>query len=354
MKRLPVAPGRRLLGRLHLLHRYLDEWTRAYGPLYRFRLGGKPFVVVADPQRARQILRDRPDGFRRMSAIGDVLGELGLAGLFAAEGDDWRRRRRPVARALNAAPAEEVVAAATDRLRERWARRSPGGDVHADLMRFTAEVMAGVALGRELAARESLAEIFPMLARRINAPFPYWRYVKLPADRRLDRAIAALRAEIGGGPFLEAIPADQAFAEAMTVLVAGQDTTASTLSWLLHHLATHPGAWERARLDPDEVIRESMRLRPVAPFLFLETLRDTDIAEARVPRGTAVIVMTGAAFGGGPRVCPGSALAMLELRSVVAMLLDTFERPVSTVLPGERFTFAVEPVGLRLELTRRR
>ncbi|GAB2508307.1 cytochrome P450 [Nocardia heshunensis] len=422
-----MANGLRLLGNPSTIHRRLLAWSRRYGPMYRFTLFGRPFVVVAETQAVQRILRERPDGYRRLSAIESVLTEIGVGGLFAVEGDEWQRRRRLVTPAFTPTRLrgiDDTVDVITDRLAKHW-RAQPVEDVHADLMRFTVDVMARVAFGYDLntlegggdAIEQRLQTIFPMIGKRVNAPLPYWRYLKLPADRALDRAlrelhddvdavIAAARTAETPTNFVEALiqhtddaealTAAELFAEALTVLVAGQDTTANTLAWLLYHLAQHPEVRERIRAESTAaqhpyltaVIAESMRLRPISPFLFLESLRPTVIGETEVPAGTAVIVLPGHGavdeanfedpqafrperwlpdypgthnakasmpFGGGPRFCPGRALALLEIEAVATMVCRDFELslPTPDVPPRERFTFAVEPVDLRLDLVAR-
>ncbi len=131
-----------------------------------------------------------------------------------------------------------------------------------------------------------------------------------------------------------------------------------------------------------------MRLKPVAPFLGIEALRDTTIADIRVPAGTLVwcvlrrdsvddSYLTNAAnfqperwlsdagaakrvtmpFGSGPRICSGRFLALLEIKLAMAMLLGGFEiDSVDTPDGGdarEVMHFTMTPVGLRMWLHER-
>jgi len=131
-----------------------------------------------------------------------------------------------------------------------------------------------------------------------------------------------------------------------------------------------------------------MRLKPVAPFLGIEALRDTTIADIRVPARTVVLCLmrrdsvddryfqnaaafeparwlgeAGAAkriampFGSGPRICPGRYLALLEIKLAMTMLLGTFEIiAVDTPDGGEALEvmhFTMNPVGLRMRLRER-
>lgn len=440
VRELPGPPGIPILGNLpwmapSRLHHVLDRWCAEYGPLYRVSVPGRSIVVVSDPELNRDILRRRPEDFRRQSTIESIMDEMGSNGLFSLEGDAWRRRRKLAMPAFNAAnlrsfhPTLEMI---TERLRNRWLRGSPD-DMRADLTRYTVDVTAKLTFDYDINTIEQsgdviqrhLEHIFPMLNRRLNLPIPYWHYVKLPADRALDRALRALRADtddllararatVPEQPrnFIEALllaqhddeffTDEELFAEALTILVAGQDTTSNALAWLLYHLAGRPEVQQRIRDELAEipsaldrqpyleaVVAESMRLRPTTPLLLMEAVRETAVGGVRIPAGTWVVVDVGYAavqpanfsdptsfdptrwlgetahgthrpeismpFGAGPRFCPGRGLAMAELKSVVAMACDTFDIrvPDGVAPPRERFDFAVVPVDLRLELVRR-
>ncbi|WP_329405252.1 cytochrome P450 [Nocardia vinacea] len=417
-----------------LLHRQFDEWCDEYGPLYQLKMPGRHIVVVSDSDLNREIFRDRPGGFRRQSAIESVMDEMGSNGLFSLEGEAWRLRRKLAMPAFNAShlrgfhPTLETI---TGRLQRRWERQSPK-DIRADLTRYTVDVTAKLTFDYDINTIEQSGDIiqrhleliFPLINRRINSPLPYWRYVKLPDDRALERALGALRTDLTGvisraranlpaAPtnFIEAFllaqdgstsfTDDQLFAEALTILIAGQDTTSNAMAWLLYHLAGNPAVQERIRDEVAEipsaldrqpyleaVVAESMRLRPTTPIVGLEAAVDTTIAGVHIPAGTWVIVNVQHAslqeknfedalrfdpdrwlrtehgthrpevstpFGAGPRFCPGRGLAMLEIKNVAGMVCRNFEvrLPAGAQAPKDRFHFAVIPIDLDLELVRR-
>ena len=109
--RLDALPGPRgwpLLGNIPQIdftefHLRLEQWSERYGRMYRFHLGRRLFVVVSEAETLNDILKARPDSFRRRRPLDRVFGEMGVGGLFSAEGDDWRRQRKLVAMALNSA-----------------------------------------------------------------------------------------------------------------------------------------------------------------------------------------------------------------------------------------------------------
>lgn len=449
---LPGPVGLPFIGNLHQvrferLHLVLEEWAERYGPIYRMAMGPRPHAVVSDPGAIRRMLGRRPHGFRRASPLGPVAEEMGLAGVFAAEGEDWRRQRRIVSSALSPERLRRFfpeLVRSVERLRERWeglADKGEAFDPADELMRFTVEVTMQLALGVDPEAPETtgrlirrhLDKIFPVLHRRVNMPYPYWRWFSLPSDRALEGALAELRAQVHGmirtarermdadparralpGNFLEAVLAaseggepgfsdEEIFANAVTLLLAGEDTTANTLAWTLHYFTGYPEHFARAREEVDAALgpalaietpgqaerlafvdafcEEVMRLRPVAPIIALEPIADEDVLGCRIPGGTPVLLLTrhaatrgggfasfdperglapqeGAAyfpFGGGPRLCPGRNLALLEMRAVLAMLCRNFDvEPVPPIEEvGERLAFTMAPANLSVSLKRR-
>ena len=97
----------------------------------------------------------------------------------------------------------------------------------------------------------------------------------------------------------------------LTMLLAGEDTTANTLAWMMHLMAEHPEVQNKMRAEADRVLlsgaerptdyastealhyieaaaHEAMRLKPVAPIVGLETNADTAIRDIRVPEATGV------------------------------------------------------------------
>jgi cytochrome P450 len=366
LRTIEELPGPRrlpLLGNAHQLrasemHLIAERWSDRYGPIYRFDLGRRRFVVVADPDVINTVLRERPDGFRRWSEIESITEEMwGTPGVFAAEGEEWRRARRLAVTALNSNHLQryfEIVATCTRRLHRRLepaARDGRAIEIGAALSSFTVDVTSALAFGRDLNTLEHgdgvlqghLHRVFHMTNRRLLAPFPYWRYVKLPADRELDRSLAALRPEvesfmeearerIAARPelreapenFLEGMIAaqeqegtfddEEILANVFTLLLAGEDTTSHTMAWTISALATmpevqarwaeearevlgeepYPSAYETVERLPygEGVLREAMRLKSVAPIGSAEPLADTEVAGIAMPAGTRILLLT--------------------------------------------------------------
>jgi cytochrome P450 len=197
----------------------------------------------------------------------------------------------------------------------------------------------------------------------------------------------------------------------LTMLLAGEDTTANTLAWALYFLAGHPKVQERLAAEVvatlpegrltdfdqlrelpwlDAVIQETMRLKPVAPLNIVEANRDLDIGPLRLRKGDQVAILTRAIalaepafteagffdperwlrasadrrgfnphsfmpFGSGPRLCPGRSLALLEMKAVLALVAARMEVEPACHLSQvrERLAFTMSPQGLRLRLNPR-
>jgi len=192
------------------------------------------------------------------------------------------------------------------------------------------------------------------------------------------------------------------------MLLAGEDTTANTLAWMIYLLSRNPQALRRAQEEVagralrkyenimalpyvEACINETMRLKPVAPIIVQQAVRDIVVGGVSLPAGTLVMCLMRPAavderhfadalsfrperwleglsassskrvampFGAGPRICPGRYLALLEIKMAAAMLLAHFDIDAVTTPDGaeaaEQMSFTMMPVGLRMRLRERR
>jgi cytochrome P450 len=301
---LPGPRGLPIIGSAHRvrstsMHQTAERWCEEYGPIYRFDVGPRRIVVIGDADVLNAVLRDRPDGFRRWREILEITEEVGEVGVFAAEGDDWRRMRRLVVTALNSNHLQryfEIVSTCTGRLHGRLLReaRDGGGfDIGEALSSFTVDVTSALAFGHDLntlergddGLQEHLHRVFHMTNRRLFFPFPYWRRFKLPADRALDRSVEEIRKavmvfmeetrkriaerpELREEPenFLEGMIAAQetegAFSDeeimgnVNTLLLAGEDTTSHSMAWTVWSMACRPEIQAKWAEEASEVLGE--------------------------------------------------------------------------------------------------
>ncbi len=422
---LPSPPGWPLLGQLPGFdalrsHLIFERWARELGTPYRLQLGpGYRVMVFDDAELAQQLSRERPHAFSRGGRIQPVAAEMGFNGLFSVEGEAWQPQRRLIMQSLNATHFKAwfgTLARITRRLHARWQRAAAAGEVLEmgdELKRYTVDVTSALAFGRDPntiddaegdRVQQHLALLFPAFMKRVMMPLSYWKWLRLPQDRRVDRALAAVhaharaciddaRAQLASADpaaprhALEAMLLQQqtlgltdadVVANVITLLLAGEDTTAHSLAWTMLYLAADEPLqqrWrERARavlgaapVGPghaavhalggfEHLAFEALRLRPVVPFNGYETLRDTTVAGIAVPARTKLFFINRPSltdparypepqrydperwaregahdsraflqFGAGPRVCPGRHLATVEMRLVLSMLLSQFE-----------------------------
>jgi cytochrome P450 len=189
----------------------------------------------------------------------------------------------------------------------------------------------------------------------------------------------------------------------LTMLIAGHDTATASLAWTLHLLSQHPAVMAQAQAEVDDVlaggvlsashlgqlpllervIKETQRLYPPIHAGNRRAARDLEFAGHRIPAGTRVLFsiylthrhprywqdpdqfepdrfnpalrqppapFTYVPFGGGPRFCIGAALAQMELKVVLARLLQRFEFEAAPDNVGLRMGATLEPHPLRLRV----
>ena len=275
---LPSPKGYPLIGNaleldMPRLHLVLEEWAKEHGSKFTIGLGPKRVFVCSDPELLQTAMRERPERYRRFSPIESVLSEMKANGVFSVEGEAWRPQRRLVMQALAVANFRSyfpILKVITERLHKKWTQAAHSGetvDMAKDLVRFTVDATTALAFGEDPNTIEAkgdviqqhLALIFPMLQKRVNSAFPLWRYVKMPSDRQFERSLNVVlthvksliersRKRMREQPsavhrnLLEAMLAtadlpdsgitnDVIVANVMTLLLAGEDTTAHSLSW---------------------------------------------------------------------------------------------------------------------------
>ena len=463
LKDMPGPRGIPLLGNalqidVPRFHLQLEQWSRKYGPFFKLQIGKRELLVLGNHQDVTSVLRDRPDGFRRTTNFEEIWTELGMPhGVFGANGEAWKRQRRMVMAAFDPAhvqrylPSLQTVAR---RLVGRWQLAAKKGvqiDLQADLMRYTVDTISGLAFGAEVNTLESdddviqrhLDKIFPALLKRLLAPVPIWRFIPSAADRQLERSIKEVKSAVDGfilqarerlrvNPLLRENPSnflesmvnaadeidsgiddEQVAGNVLTMLLAGEDTTANTIAWMIYLLWRNPQALTRAIEEVHQVVsdvnhpsieeiallnyveacaHETMRLKPVAPIILLEALHEMVLGDVKVPATTEVLALmrrdslsddhlpqaaafmperwldssapgsltNNAAkrlsmpFGAGPRICPGRYLALLEMKMSMIALLGHFSIESIDTPDGqearEQLAFTMKPQGLSMRL----
>ena len=410
--------------------------ARDYGDVVPLRLGLIRGVVLSHPDAIETVLVTHSRNFTKHFALRRNRLVLGN-GLLTSEGDFWLRQRRlaqpAFARSCLARYALDMTAAA-QRLLTGW-RDGDTRELHAEMARLTltiaAKTLFGAEVGDEVAdVRQAMEAALAAFDARLGTGYlvPHW--VPTAANRRLHRAVRRLdeiiygfierrrRSGDEGGDLLsillDARDGDgsrmtdrQLRDEAMTLFLAGHETTALVLAWASYLLAQHPEAAERLHAElrsilgdrppgaadlprlpyTEQVVLESMRLYPPAYVIGREAVADCEVHGYRIPAGTTLFMSQwvvhrdprwfdepekflperwagGLAqrlpkfayfpFGGGPRLCIGNTFAMTEAVLVLATLARRFRFtlvPDHPVVPWPSMTLRPKH-GIRVVLHR--
>ena len=423
-----------LRGIMHFAADPLAAFSQAhekYGDLMQFTQMGRTYYMVFAPERIETLIQTRAgfikDYFTR--DLGVVLGE----GLLNAEGEPWKRNRKMMAGSFQ--PREiamfaEGMVACTDGILAGF-KDGEVRDLHNESMRLTLDVVVDTLFGTKLSRFDDVEHALTEISLEYQKLWQTWR-IMLPAwvpvapRRKIKRARALLdevllelirqkRATPGRDllSHLIALSDDEGRGlsdtqlrdEAMTLFLAGHETTALALTYVFHLLATDPDAYAKVVAEVDgvlagrkpthedaaklpytsAVIREGLRLYPPAWTMARQAATDTVAGDLQIPAGVNVIMCQYVVqrderwfsepnrfrperwlgdeckdlpryayypFGGGPRVCIGQHFALLELVLVIARMTQSvsFERergagfklsPVITLRPGAPVRFTI-------------
>ncbi|PNY80722.1 cytochrome P450 [Deinococcus koreensis] len=408
----PMPPAPPLLGHALPVMRdvlgFMTQVTRQYGDVARVRLGPREIWVVGHPRDIETLHLHTGRAFDKGLWRNPLLTRLLGRGLLISEGDFWLRQRRLAQPAFHSARVQGYLSVMQQQAHELAGQWQAGGvrDVNADLsaltMRIVMRSVMGVpeGSGRVDAISRSLDMALRGFQRDLGNPLP--AALPTPARRLFGRGAAGLdevmraiieerRAEGNPGSrddlldmLMSARDDDgqgmsdqQLLDEVKNILLAGHDTTASTLSFALAMLSQHPA--QAAALDAelsgvlagrapelaelrqlpylDAVIKETLRLYPAAWSTQREARESVQIGGFTAPPGTLFWINHWVThrdprfftrpesfeperwlgdlesrlpkyayfpFGGGGRICIGRDFARLEAATVLAVLFQRF------------------------------
>lgn len=341
----PLAPGGApLLGHAwNLLRDPLGflAGLRDGGDVVRLRLGPKTAYAVNDPDLVATLLKS-PD-FLVGGPLWENLGVLLGKGVATSNGPLHRRQRRAIQPAFRMDRIHEYATVMEDEARRMAARWSDGQtvDIAAEVFRTATRIVARSVLQvdsiDERADRlsASLHTVFEGLYRRMILSFgPLYR-VPSPANRRFESALADLhrlvdeiiaerRGQIASGhnpdDLLAALLDDrdengetvneqEVHDQVVSLVVAGAENVAKTLTWVFQLLAEHPEHEKRLAAELESVTRgrpvafgdlkelaymrnlitESMRIRPAVWILTRLAAVDTTLGGYRIPAGADIV-----------------------------------------------------------------
>ena len=401
----PRVPGHPLLGS------FVDFRTDRIGTQIRIarsfpgmaimRLGMFPLRWVSDPALAHEVLATKQESFVKGPGLTVFLKPVLGNGLLVSEGSFHTAQRKLLAPAF----AHKRIASYADTMAERarrYVERLVDGayvDAADDMMRLTLEIVGKTLFDAEVAddadeVGEALTHAMEGTVSQLNSLVPLPPFVPTPTNLRTRRAVGRLdeivyriirarRQEQGDrgdvlSMLLEAQAEDgtrmsdkQVRDEAMTMFLAGHETTANALAWALYLLARNPDKRARVEAEVDALgrspsyddlkllpytlatMKEAMRLYPPAYVLARRAIAPVTIGGHAVPKNRIVLVniigihhrgdiyedperfeperflgdkekqlprCAYLPFGAGPRICIGNHFALMEAHVLLATM----------------------------------
>jgi cytochrome P450 len=414
------------------------SWFHEYGDFVALRFGPFQGYQISHPELIKHVLQDNFRNYGRFEPSNSKFKLISGLNLFTSDGDYWLRQRRllqPSFHRQRLAALVDLMMPATQEMLDRWSLLSVV-DMEAEMMQVTllnvSRALFSLGLGgAAIKFHNAFTTANEYVGYLLTTPVVPPRWLPTRRNRQFKQAMQILdevvnqiissRKESTNRPddmltmLLDARYEDtgehltdkQLRDEVMALLIAGHETTANSLTWALHLLATHPEIQQQVREEIQlvladrtvtvadignlvftaAVIDETLRLYPTAFTLTRQAHAEDLLGGNSIRAGSVILISTWNThrhpefwnnpeqfdpgrfvgehperprfaympFGGGPRQCIGMHLALMEMRLVLAMILQRYEVSPLEGAPAVRIhalTSLRTRQGLHLALTR--
>jgi cytochrome P450 len=418
---------------------FLESNREQYGDVVHFRIGLRDVYQLNNPDMIQQVLVKQPEAFYKTPNLKRITRQAIGEGLLTSEGDFHKRQRRlaqPAFHYKRIAAYADVMVHYTAQMLDDW-HGGEARNIAQEMMKLTMRIVGKTLFDADVSAKaDSIGAAITVgietAGDRITRIIymPDWVPTRKNHERRraaqlientianiinerrasgedkgdlLSMLLLAVDEEDGGQ-----MTNKQVRDEAMTLFIAGHETTANALTWTFYLLAQHPEIEARlveevqavldgkpatiadlVKLPHNEmVIHESMRLYPPAWIVSREVIEDIEIGGYPIKKGSILLMSTWVMhrhpqywdeperfnpqrfapgwenhipkyayfpFGGGPRICIGNQFALMEARLVLATIIQRFHLglvPGQTITPAPIITLRPEG-GIQMALTAR-
>lgn len=436
--RMALLPARKAAPKTEFLQSFVNIRDK-YGDIVYSKYGPFAVYMLFHPDHVHQVTVSSARQFNKSSFYKRILSKYLGNGMLISDGEYWRRQRRlaqPAFHSKRISNYADIMVQYTERTMAAW-EDGAQRDIAGEMMQLTLNVVAKTLFDADVTkdAKEvgvALTEILEFMNARGQALFPTPEWLPTPHKLRQKRAADKLNAVLM--PIIETRAASgedkgdllsmllmttdeegtgqmslqEVRDEAMTIFLAGHETTANALTWTFYLLSQHPEIAARLHQEVDTVlqgraptmadlkqlpytlmiIKEAMRMYPPIWSFARQTTESVQIGEYTLPAGAEVFIYPYVThhdarffpdpmrfdperfseesekqlpkfayfpFGGGPRICIGNNFAMMEAQLVLATIASRYDlalTPDQKVEPEALITLRPK-YGMRM-ITRQR
>lgn len=418
---------------------YLLNLFKKYGEIARFK-GAFTVYAINNPDSVKKILTSAWPQYSKNTLDYKVISTVFGNGLVTSDGDDWAKQRRimqPVFSSKSVNSFDKIINEITSSLAREWSTKSVAEPIwlDRDMSKITFQVVSRTLFGTDIDhVSDEMIDILDLLnvhPMRLSALLRLFPWIPTPSNKKFLRANSRLNEIVYGlieehrvpganredivGRLLAAKEAssqtsmstEQIRDEVVTLMLAGHETSATSLTWTFYLLSKHPEIEQRLHEELKhklngapanssdlaelpylkQVVQESLRLYPPVWGIARRSADEVSLGGYRIPKNSYIAITpyvlhrnpehwpepekfdperftTGQIksrhsysylpFAAGPRACIGAGMAMLEIQLILAQLIQLFkiipinEHPVEpeatvTLKPRHGMLVNIEP-----------